>query len=176
MEKFFVKFKVEAASFASQKATSGKTLVVADERSIKMIHATGGKPVAEDLFMAIMANQAVRELVKNYQDSGWGFESDRYAVIVDEHFSGSEDFYLQKASFKGGEYLLRKKKYLFHTTMHGKIEEDILEFSMREFIEVMAYYNFDLEDADSLLEVSGTQLLKYKEVDMELKEASKLPL
>ena len=124
--------------------------------------------------MGIMANTEIRDLVKNYQESTMEDPNDRYSMFTEEGVSGCEDIYLMKASLKAGEYLI-KRKYMCHITMYEKLDDEILKFSMREFIELMSYYDLNLADRKGMLEESEVQFLKYREVDdYNFSRASKL--
>lgn len=146
---------------------------MADEKNVKIIHATGGKPIVWDILKGIMANYQFRELVKNYQESDE--EKALYAVSGIGGVSGCQDVYFEKATLKAGEYII-KKRYLCHITMYDKIEDDVVQFSMREFIEFLKYCDIDIKDPAEMLEESKTQILKYRDIDERFSGPSSLPL
>lgn len=146
---------------------------MADEKGIKIIHATGGKPIVWELFIAIMANLKVRELVKNYQESNE--DEGLYAISVREGVSGCQDIYFEKAVLKAGEHII-KRRHLCHITMYDKLEDEVVQFSMREFIEFIKYSKIDIIDPAEMLEESKTQILKYRDIDERFSGPSNLPL
>lgn len=131
-------------------------LDTSDDR-ITVVHVSGTQPEFFKLMCAVLANDSVRNLVREYQDSYQAHADDscRYRVVTRDGVSGCQDVYLEEAYIKGGLNLV-SRKHLCHISAYGKLQDECIKLSVRQFIELASW--------TGICEMTKSQLIAEAEV------------
>lgn len=99
----------------------------------------GTMPIAENLFLALLADRDVRRLIKKYQDKG---RSEKFRIWTKEGTSGCDDIFITIGRNKGG-FLVTKNHKLCHISMNGRLNEGFgnkeNEMYIGDFVELVAF-------------------------------------
>ena len=106
------------------------------ERNISVDLLMGTAPVAENLFLALLADRDVRRLIKEYQSKG---RVKKYKIWEKEGVSGCEDIFITIANQKEGFAVTNTKK-LCHISMNGRLNEGLREkMYIGDFVELVVF-------------------------------------
>lgn len=106
------------------------------ERNISVDLLMGTAPVAENLFLALLADRDVRRLIKEYQSKG---RVKKYKIWEKEGVSGCEDIFITIANQKEGFAVTNTKK-LCHISMNGRLNEGLREkIYIGDFVELVVF-------------------------------------
>ena len=106
------------------------------ERNISVDLLMGTAPIAENLFLALLADRDVRRLIKEYQSKG---RVKKYRIWEKEGVSGCEDIFITIANQKEGFAVTNTKK-LCHISMNGRLNEGLREkMYIGDFVELVVF-------------------------------------
>lgn len=106
------------------------------ERNISVDLLMGTAPIAENLFLALLADRDVRRLIKEYQSKG---RVKKYRIWEKEGVSGCEDIFITIANQKEGFAVTNTKK-LCHISMNGRLNEGFREqMYIGDFVELVVF-------------------------------------
>lgn len=150
----------------SAKAKNCKMALETSDDLITVVHVSGTQPEFTQLMCAVLANDCVRNLIREYQDSYQVQydESCRYRIVSHEGVSGCQDVYLEKAYVKGGLNLV-DRKYLCHISAYDKLQDEIIKLSVRQFIELASWTGICEMTQDQLKAEAEVKYFKASVVD-----------
>lgn len=137
-----------------------------EERSIKLDFLMGAVPVAENLFLALLADRDVRRLIKGYQEIG-RCQGQKYRVWSTTGVSGREDIFLTTGRTVGGFAMTRTIK-LCHISQFGKLNEGFGDkdssMYVGDFVELAVYMGLtdDMSVKGLRKRAGGVKYLKPK--------------
>lgn len=133
---------------------------------ITVVHVSGTQPEFDKLMCAILANDSVRSLIREYQDSyqAQADDSCRYKIVARQGVSGCQDVYLEEAYVKGGLNLVNRK-YLCHISAYDKMQDESIKLSVRQFIELASWTGICEMTKDQLIAESGVKYFRATVVD-----------
>ena len=112
-----------------------------ESSSIKVDFLMGAIPMAENLFLALLADRDVRRLIKEYQEIG-RCQGQKYRVWSTTGVSGREDIFLTTGRTVGGFAMTRTIK-LCHISQFGKLNEGFGDkdssMYVGDFVELAVY-------------------------------------
>lgn len=79
----------------------------------------GTMPIAESLFLALLADRDVRRLIKEYQSKG---RKEKYKIWTKEGVSGCEDVFITIGKVEGG-FAVTNTQRLCHISQFGRLNE-----------------------------------------------------
>lgn len=133
-----------------------------EERSIKLDFLMGAMPMAENLFLALLADRDVRRLIKGYQEIG-RCQGQKYRVWSTTGMSGREDIFLTTGRTVGGFAITRTIK-LCHISQFGKLNEGFGSMSIGDFVELAVFMGLtdDMSVKGLRKRAGGVKYLKPK--------------
>lgn len=135
-----------------------------EERSIKLDFLMGAMPMAESLFLALLADRDVRRLIKGYQEIG---RYQKYRVWSTTGKTGREDIFLTTGRTVGGFAITRTIK-LCHISQFGKLNEGFGDkdssMYVGDFVELAVYMGLtdDMSVKGLRKRAGGVKYLKPK--------------
>lgn len=133
-----------------------------EERLIKLDFLMGAIPMAENLFLALLADRDVRRLIKEYQEIG-RCQGQKYRVWSTTGVSGREDIFLTTGRTVGGFAITRTIK-LCHISQFGKLNEGFGSMDIGDFVELAVYMGLtdDMSVKGLRKKAGGVKYLKPK--------------
>lgn len=133
-----------------------------EERAIKIDFLMGAIPMAENLFLALLADRDVRRLIKEYQEIG-RCQGQKYRVWSTTGRSGREDIFLTTGRSIGGFAKTRTIK-LCHISQFGKLNEGFGSMDIGDFVELAVYMGLtdDMSVKGLRKKAGGVKYLKPK--------------
>ena len=137
-----------------------------ESSSIKVEFLMGAIPMAENLFLALLADRDVRRLIKEYQEIG-RCQGQKYRVWSTTGVSGREDIFLTTGRTVGGVAMTRTIK-LCHISQFGKLNEGFGDkdssMYIGDFVELAVYMGLtdDMSVKGLRKKAGGVKYLKPK--------------
>lgn len=155
------------ASYGWQQAKANycKMAVEVDCEGITVVHIGGTQPNFIQLMCALLADDIVRNEIREYQDSYQAQDENLYKVFSRVGASDCQDIYLETASFKTGLGIVYPPKYLCHVSAYDKLQDKVFKLSFRQFIELASWTGIDDMTQDELMAKAEVQYFKAKAID-----------
>ena len=137
-----------------------------ESKSIRVDFLKGAMPMAENLFLALLADRDVRRLIKEYQELG-RWQGQKYRVWSTTGMSGREDIFLTTGRTVGGFAITRTIK-LCHISQFGKLNEGFGDkdssMYVGDFVELAVYMGLtdDMSVKGLRKRAGGVKYLKPK--------------
>lgn len=137
-----------------------------ESKSIRVDFLKGAMPMAENLFLALLADRDVRRLIKEYQELG-RWQGQKYRVWSTTGMSGREDIFLTTGRTVGGFAITRTIK-LCHISQFGKLNEGFGDkdssMYVGDFVELAVYMGLtdDMSVKGLRKKAGGVKYLKPK--------------
>lgn len=135
-----------------------------ESKSIRVDFLKGAMPMAESLFLALLADRDVRRLIKGYQEIG---RCQKYRVWSTTGITGREDIFLTTGRTVGGFAITRTIK-LCHISQFGKLNEGFGDkdssMYVGDFVELAVYMGLtdDMSVKGLRKRAGGVKYLKPK--------------
>ena len=137
-----------------------------ESKSIRVDFLKGAMPMAENLFLALLADRDVRRLIKEYQELG-RWQGQKYRIWSTTGMSGREDIFLTTGRTVGGFAITRTIK-LCHISQFGKLNEGFGDkdssMYVGDFVELAVYMGLtdDMSVKGLRKKAGGVKYLKPK--------------
>lgn len=109
------------------------------ESTIGVKFLMGTMPIAENLFLALLADRDVRRLIKEYQSKG---RVTKYRIWSKEGVSGCKDIFITIGRAKGG-FAVTNTNRLCHISQFGRLNEGFgnkeSEMYIGDFVEMVVF-------------------------------------